>query len=178
LLGVLCCAELGAAMPEAGGSYIYLGRGVTPIWGFLYGWTSAMILLVLTGTYQELVFTRDVRDFDFCRADGPGSDSTTPYRTGSNPPLSSLGLPLDHARLGCGDFRDQRELVVDASDPVFHRAGCNPVRDTFLLPLAQTRHGIVPVEGSCIVGYVRHGDRPCAGPPRSNRSTIRGVSSR
>lgn len=43
-LGALCYAELGAAMPEAGGPYIYLGRGLSPVWGFLYGWTSAMIM--------------------------------------------------------------------------------------------------------------------------------------
>jgi basic amino acid/polyamine antiporter, APA family len=44
LFGTLCYAELGAAMPEAGGAYIYLGRGLSPVWGFLYGWTSAMIM--------------------------------------------------------------------------------------------------------------------------------------
>jgi APA family basic amino acid/polyamine antiporter len=44
LFGILCYAELGAAMPEAGGAYIYLSRGLGPVWGFLYGWTSAMIM--------------------------------------------------------------------------------------------------------------------------------------
>jgi len=44
LFGTLCFAELGAAMPEAGGAYIYLSRGLSPVWGFLYGWTSAMIM--------------------------------------------------------------------------------------------------------------------------------------
>jgi basic amino acid/polyamine antiporter, APA family len=44
LCGALCYAELGAAMPEAGGDYVYLTRGVSPLWGFLFGWTSAMIL--------------------------------------------------------------------------------------------------------------------------------------
>jgi len=44
LCGALCYAELGAAMPEAGGDYFYLSRGLTPVWGFLFGWTSAMIL--------------------------------------------------------------------------------------------------------------------------------------
>lgn len=36
LFGALCYAELGAAMPEAGGDYIYLGRGIGPLWGFLF----------------------------------------------------------------------------------------------------------------------------------------------
>ena len=44
LFGVLCYAELGAAIPEAGGAYVYLSRGLSPVWGFLYGWTSAMIM--------------------------------------------------------------------------------------------------------------------------------------
>ena len=44
LLGASCYAELGAAMPEAGGDYIYLSRGLSPMWGFLYGWTSSMIM--------------------------------------------------------------------------------------------------------------------------------------
>jgi APA family basic amino acid/polyamine antiporter len=44
LCGASCYAELGAAMPEAGGDYLYLGRGLSPVWGFLYGWTSTMIM--------------------------------------------------------------------------------------------------------------------------------------
>jgi len=44
LFGALCYAELGAAMPEAGGEYVYLGRGLGPVWGYLFGWTSCMIM--------------------------------------------------------------------------------------------------------------------------------------
>jgi basic amino acid/polyamine antiporter, APA family len=44
LFGSFCYAELGAAIPEAGGDYIYLSRGLSPVWGFLYGWTSTMIM--------------------------------------------------------------------------------------------------------------------------------------
>src|SRR5260370_31503382 len=44
LFGAFCYEELGAALPEAGGDYIYLKRGLSPVWGFLYGWTSAMIM--------------------------------------------------------------------------------------------------------------------------------------
>src|SRR5215469_14881179 len=44
LFGALCYAELGAAIPEAGGDYVYLGRGIGPLWGFLYGWTSSLIM--------------------------------------------------------------------------------------------------------------------------------------
>jgi basic amino acid/polyamine antiporter, APA family len=44
LFGTFCYAELGAAMPEAGGDYIYLSRGLHPTCGFLYGWTSSLVL--------------------------------------------------------------------------------------------------------------------------------------
>jgi APA family basic amino acid/polyamine antiporter len=44
LFGAFCYAELGASMPEAGGDYIYLSRGLNPVWGFLYGWTASMIM--------------------------------------------------------------------------------------------------------------------------------------
>jgi basic amino acid/polyamine antiporter, APA family len=45
LCGTLCYAELGAALPEAGGDYIYLSRGIHPVFGFLYGWTTTIIML-------------------------------------------------------------------------------------------------------------------------------------
>ena len=44
LFGALAVAELGAAMPRAGGQYIYLQRAFGPIWGFLYGWGAAVVI--------------------------------------------------------------------------------------------------------------------------------------
>jgi basic amino acid/polyamine antiporter, APA family len=44
LFGSFCYAELGAAIPEAGGDYVYLSRGIGPLWGFLYGWTFSLIM--------------------------------------------------------------------------------------------------------------------------------------
>ena len=38
MLGALSLAELGAAMPEAGGIYTFITRGFGPLWGFLCGW--------------------------------------------------------------------------------------------------------------------------------------------
>jgi amino acid transporter len=37
LFGVFCYAELGAALPQAGGEYVYLGHALGPLWGFLHG---------------------------------------------------------------------------------------------------------------------------------------------
>src|SRR6266702_314464 len=44
LLGALCVAELGAAMPRAGGLYVYLSEAYGPVWGYLYGWTSGVVI--------------------------------------------------------------------------------------------------------------------------------------
>jgi amino acid transporter len=43
LFGAFCYAELGAAFPKAGGPYVYLSRGLGPLWGFLFGWMSAFL---------------------------------------------------------------------------------------------------------------------------------------
>jgi APA family basic amino acid/polyamine antiporter len=44
LLGALSIAELGAAMPEAGGQYVYLTRAWGPVWGYLYGWAGGIVI--------------------------------------------------------------------------------------------------------------------------------------
>ncbi|MFC1660824.1 APC family permease [Gemmatimonadota bacterium] len=43
LCGALCYGELGAAMPRAGGEYVYLGELFHPILGFLTGWVSFFV---------------------------------------------------------------------------------------------------------------------------------------
>jgi basic amino acid/polyamine antiporter, APA family len=43
LCGAFCYAELGAAFPKAGGNYVYLNRGLGPLWGFLFGWMSSFL---------------------------------------------------------------------------------------------------------------------------------------
>jgi APA family basic amino acid/polyamine antiporter len=43
MFGALSFAELGAAIPEAGGEYAYLRRGFGPIWGFIFGWTHSIV---------------------------------------------------------------------------------------------------------------------------------------
>ncbi|HXE31066.1 MAG TPA: amino acid permease [Terriglobales bacterium] len=48
LAGALCYGELAAAMPQAGGQYVYLRESLGPLSGFLYGWTSFVV--IQTGT--------------------------------------------------------------------------------------------------------------------------------
>lgn len=43
LFGAFCYAELGAAFPRAGGPYVYLSRGLGPLWGFLFGWMVSFL---------------------------------------------------------------------------------------------------------------------------------------
>jgi basic amino acid/polyamine antiporter, APA family len=44
LLGALAVSELGAAMPKAGGQFVYLTEAYGPVWGYLYGWTSGVVI--------------------------------------------------------------------------------------------------------------------------------------
>jgi APA family basic amino acid/polyamine antiporter len=48
IIGALAYGELAAMMPHAGGQYVYLREAYSPLWGFLYGWTS--FLVIQTGT--------------------------------------------------------------------------------------------------------------------------------
>ena len=43
LCGALSYAELAAALPEAGGEYVYLREAYGPLWGFIYGWTQMWV---------------------------------------------------------------------------------------------------------------------------------------
>jgi len=47
LAGALAYAELGAMFPRAGGQYQFLKEAYGPLWGFLFGWTS--FLVIMTG---------------------------------------------------------------------------------------------------------------------------------
>ena len=44
LAGALTYAELGAMMPEAGGEYVFLREAYGDLAGFLFGWTSVMLI--------------------------------------------------------------------------------------------------------------------------------------
>ncbi len=48
VMGALCYGELSAAMPRAGGQYVFLREAYGSLFGFLYGWT--LFLVIQTGT--------------------------------------------------------------------------------------------------------------------------------
>ncbi len=64
LFGALTYAELSAALPGAGGEYVYLNAAYGPFFGFIYGWTqtwvakAASIATLATGffTYLAIFF--------------------------------------------------------------------------------------------------------------------------
>jgi APA family basic amino acid/polyamine antiporter len=61
-LGALSYAELGAALPEAGGEYVYMHHAYGELFGFLYGWTqfivakTASIATIATGFVIYLAY--------------------------------------------------------------------------------------------------------------------------
>ena len=48
ITGALCCAELAAMWPHAGGQYVFLREAYGPSIGFLFGW--GLFLIIQTGT--------------------------------------------------------------------------------------------------------------------------------
>jgi APA family basic amino acid/polyamine antiporter len=48
ITGALCCSELAAMMPRAGGQYVFLREAYGPVTGFVFGW--AMLFVIQTGT--------------------------------------------------------------------------------------------------------------------------------
>lgn len=46
--GALCCAELAAMMPQAGGQYVFFRQAYGRLFAFLYGWS--LLLVIQTGT--------------------------------------------------------------------------------------------------------------------------------
>src|SRR5215813_306544 len=86
LFGALSYAELAAAMPEAGGEYVYLREAYGPLWSYIYGWTqlwvakSGSVATLATGFFLYLgTFFPVLNDVAF----------TIPL------PLGAHGAPLD-----------------------------------------------------------------------------------
>ncbi|HEX8829710.1 MAG TPA: amino acid permease, partial [Longimicrobium sp.] len=63
VFGALSYGELAAAMPRAGGQYVFLREGLGHLPGFLYGWT--LFLVIQTGTIAAVAvaFSRFLAEF-------------------------------------------------------------------------------------------------------------------
>ncbi len=63
LTAALSYGELAAAMPQAGGQYVYLREAFGPLWGFLYGWTLFMVIQTGTIAAAAVAFAKYSGDF-------------------------------------------------------------------------------------------------------------------
>lgn len=57
-IGALSYGELAAAMPHAGGQYVYLRESLGSIWGFLYGWTMLLVIQTATIAAVAIAFAK------------------------------------------------------------------------------------------------------------------------
>src|SRR6267154_3949845 len=58
LFGALSYGELAAMFPKAGGNYVYLREGISPLFGFLYGWTLFTVIQTATIAAVAIAFAR------------------------------------------------------------------------------------------------------------------------
>jgi basic amino acid/polyamine antiporter, APA family len=58
IIGALSYGELAAAMPQAGGQYVYLRESLGPLWGFLYGWTMLLVIQTATIAAVAIAFAK------------------------------------------------------------------------------------------------------------------------
>jgi basic amino acid/polyamine antiporter, APA family len=58
LMGALTYGELAAMFPNAGGNYIYLREGISPLIGYLYGWTLFVVIQSGTIAAVAVAFAR------------------------------------------------------------------------------------------------------------------------
>jgi basic amino acid/polyamine antiporter, APA family len=58
LLGAITYGELAAMYPKAGGQYVYLREGISPLFGFLYGWTLFTVIQTATIAAVAVAFAR------------------------------------------------------------------------------------------------------------------------
>ena len=78
LIAALSYGELAAAMPHAGGQYVYLREAFGPLAGFLFGWT--MFAVIQTGTIAAVavafakytgIFFPSINDQNYLVGSGP-----------------------------------------------------------------------------------------------------------
>jgi len=58
VFGALTYGELAAMFPRAGGQYVYLREGLSPLFGYLYGWTLFMVIQTGTIAAVAVAFAR------------------------------------------------------------------------------------------------------------------------
>ena len=59
LAGALAFAELGGMFPRAGGQYHFLKEAYGRLWGFLFGWTSFLVIMTAGISALAVMMTRN-----------------------------------------------------------------------------------------------------------------------
>src|SRR5947209_14562949 len=80
--GALCCAEVAAMMPRAGGQYVFLREAYGAPVGFLFGWST--FLVVQTGTIAAVAVAFAKFLGVFTGAVSADSYLVAPYRFGQS----------------------------------------------------------------------------------------------
>lgn len=99
LAGALSYAELAAALPEAGGEYVYLREAYGPLWGFIYSWTqmwvakSGSIATLATGFFLYLANFFPPLEQIFLKIPLPLGPNGTPLEI-KNGQILAIGLIL------------------------------------------------------------------------------------
>jgi len=117
LFGALSYAELAAALPEAGGEYVYLREAYGRFWGFIYGWTqmwvakSGSIATFASGFFIYLTYFRPELDHVWAVVPLPLGEggSPLPIRYGQ---LLGMGLIAALALLNYSGVRASGNLQV------------------------------------------------------------------
>src|SRR5215213_2079554 len=92
ITGALCCAELAAMMPRAGGQYVFLREAYGPATGFLFGWSLFFVIQTGTIAAVAVAFAR------FLGVIAPGV-SESRYLIEPTPVFGSYAVSLSTAQL-------------------------------------------------------------------------------
>jgi len=164
MAGALTYAELGAALPEAGGQYVYLREAYGPMAGFLFGWI--LFLVYMTGGIAglALAFAEYFGYFFPSLSIQNTLLSTRIQWGGAEPPIHAVGGPADRGR--CHPAAVGRQLP---GSPV-RQSHTKPVdRPQDRSPAGHNHAGFLPGEGPRLLltsGECRLGNRP---PPHGVR---------
>ena len=103
IIAALSYGELAAAMPHAGGQYVYLREAFGRLWGFLYGWT--LFVVIQTGTIAAVAVAFAKYAGVFLPSVSAGNylhrfraNSASPPNSSSPSPSSCTPHPRQHAR--------------------------------------------------------------------------------